>query len=60
MKLEEAIKTLKAHSNTYFRFYDQKLYDAEQLGIEALNRVLLYRKGMYIGLGDKMPGETKY
>jgi len=59
MKIEEAIEILEIETSSRHEPLDLELFQAQCLGIEALKRVLLYRKGMYIGLGNKMPGETK-
>lgn len=60
MTIDEAIekieKVLKGASEGQSVVMD---IAALQLGVEALKRISLYRKGMYIGLGDKLPGETK-
>ena len=59
MTIDETIRVLENEiriSELNNRPYEVSAF---KLGIEALKRVQLYRKGMYIGLGDKMPGETK-
>ena len=59
MTIDEAIKVQTEMLNIVYNSQSPKRSKALRLGIEALKRVQLYRKGMYIGLGDKMPGETK-
>ena len=58
MTLEKAIEILANSAYGGSTTFDQDFKDAEKLGIEALGRVQLYRKGMYTGLGDKLLGET--
>lgn len=59
MTIDEAIEILRKFDDMAQMEYISDLPKAIRLGIEALRRIPLYRKGMFTGLGDKLPGETE-
>lgn len=58
MKIEKAIEILELNIKEAGKQMPPDCKNAVKLGIEAGKRVILYRKGMYAGLGDLLPGET--
>lgn len=61
MKLDEAIKVLKEDTEHPTARFLPDLLKAEQLGIEALERIRAIRKGLIYNemlAGDKLPNET--
>ena len=59
MTIDEAIKVLEDIQRFVKPGDPPEEHTAIGLGAEALRRVILYRKGMYIGLGNKLRGETE-
>jgi len=59
MKIEKAKKVLKQDQDDHDSVDIVALYDAEQLGIEALNFKQAWQKGQYFPPDYLLPGETK-